>query len=244
MTSTGRITSAAALLAFGLAGCGPSERSPDGFAEADATGAGVEALTYEMASFQSEVRATLEQIRFDVQSLQAEISEDFEERWAELARTTEETQAELLGDLDRLAVASVEEAAEIRRAASERLAELEGEVARSEVETAEDAGRLSEAVSQHVQLLASDLDDLRRVASGPVPGDPTPDLWAAPPLAPETVTELEVRLEQVQVAALTTLEAGEEAFEEAREELGGAVAELTREVRKHWYAVRWQAEAE
>jgi hypothetical protein len=250
MTSTRRISAAVALLATGLTACTPSERPAAEGAGEDATMA---VLTSEMAAFQTEVRATLDQIRFDVQAMQAEITGDFEERWVELARATDQAEAEMLGDLDRLAVATAEEADEIRRAASDRLAELEAEVVRSEVETAQDAESIGEAVTQHLEALASDLEELRRVATEipAAPGEPTEspamaEREAGPEVGvdPETVAALDARLEEIRVAALTTLEAGDETVEEAREELGEALAEVTREVRRHWYSARWQAEAE
>lgn len=245
-----RIAPALTLLALTMGACGAPDREV-AFQDDQEPAVTLSAAQWE--DFRNEVRSSLEGIRMEVEGLAA--ATPGEERVVELARSTEETREEVMVELDRLATASADEARDIRRAASERLAELEAEVARNDVATSTTAEELSGSLEARLTGLSSDLEDLRQVAMDVPPYDPeapppaTTDPAMTPPpavamdLSVEELAELEGRVAELRTVAMAAATAPQDELEDARDDLGDALADITREVRKHWYAARWNADA-
>ncbi len=250
MKRTIRTTILATFAALTAAACGPSEERGDqwaedvpGFSEA---GAHLETL-------RAEVEATLNELRDEIDQMREELRDEPNEHLTRVSAQVEQTRGEVLSELRRLETADMEEAHRIRERASERIAELEADVVRSELDGARDPGTLSEKVDGRLAELESDLIELERYVADR-PRDPAdehamerarefpPEDRAAVARAPVQTLDRE-ELGNLWEALMETREEAalisEGEFEDKREELSDRVAELTREVRKHWHSANW-----
>jgi hypothetical protein len=228
-----------ALLVVWAAACAPGDREP--VDEPETMG---EPTSAELAAFRQEVGEALEALRYELQGMRERVAAAAPEEWEELSSTADRAQVEVMSAVDRLAEATAEEAREIRRAATERLAELEAEVTRSNLETMEDPEALRMVAEGQLDVLAADLTAIEERAmekAGEVGAQDPEAPGPAPALT--KVAELEANLHELRASTAEVAEAAGEEFAQAREALSEGVSELTLEVRRLWYAVRWDVDA-
>lgn len=231
-----------ALVATGAFGCGPSQEAEEStMQEVDrATVSASESMREELAAFRTEVGSALSQIRHELMTLQEDMAAGSREELTELSDSAAQATSDLMSDLQRLDYATAEQARAIQRAATTRLADLEGQVAEGQVAASKDADELAKVVDEQLEHLESDLDNMdQSVMSQP----PTDDRGARPE-GELQIARLRHQIDNVRSEAveidgdITPAE-----LELRRVELGDAIAELTREVRREWYTLRWELDA-
>ncbi len=194
----------------------------------------------EFAEFRGEVVESLDEIRTELDEMRDSVRVETTEAWVELSGAAERTRDEVMADVDRMSRATAEEARQIQMSAGERLAELESEVARRDIVAADDAPSVIEAINEHLVDLEADLDALREE---PAPGDTIPPVSVPPDprsLASQNdLTSMRERLAEIRMELDGITLESEQDFAETRDELGKEVAELTRDIRREWYEVRW-----
>lgn len=216
-----------------LFGCGPGDEADQPTAE-------------ELEEFRSEVNQALEAIRIELETLQERLVDEAPDQWVRLTNVAEDTREELNRHLERVDAATADEAREVRQVASEHLARLEAEVVRSDLKLTEDPIELRETAEGHLFMLEGSLHALHdQAAAAPGQADAPESSGRDAPVAltPEKVAELEERLERVRETAATVAEAPEAEFAEVREEVSLLMAELTEDLRKAWYLMRWESGA-
>jgi hypothetical protein len=224
---------AAAFLAFACSpgADAPEEMPPD---EVEPT-----TTSQELEEFRGEVAESFDEIRAELAEMREAVQAESAETWEDLSGSAERASDEVMADIERLRTATAEEAEQIQTAAGDRLAELEAEVARRDVENSPDSGSLIEAMNERLTELEADLDAIGAHtgmgATPPPPGTPTDQSMVTEQEIMDLRTRISDARAELEQAAMAT---GAE-FEAAREELGEELAELTRDVRREFYEVRW-----
>jgi hypothetical protein len=259
----------ATLVALAVAACSPAGDRSDGWADDETTVHSERAspeVRAQIASMRSDVESILNDFRAELDGLRDQMQGEPNERLTQASARVEETRGEVLSDMEQLETADVDEARRIRDRASARLAELEGDVARSELEASHDAQTLTQRVEQRLADLESDLTDLERAAvlqnrddedSGWFNDDEQVerDRRATEVSQAERVRAQQYRhspdTDEVDSLREELAEVREEAarfpaqardgddFESLRDDLSGRIADLTQDIKKHWYALKW-----
>jgi hypothetical protein len=248
-------TSLAAVLALTAVACGPAEDRGEAWNDEDRmTDAPTPEMSAQFATLRAEVDSILEELRAEVEAMGEGLIDEPLERWTEVSSSVEETRGELLSDLDQLRTADRDEALRIRERASERIAELEAEVVRGELELSPDAQTLAERVNHHLSDLESDLTQVAAhivdlSAEGDTARTRAPETRPGTGLGERTRTISADDLERMREDLVELREeaegiperAAEDDFESVRDDLSGSVADLTRDVKRHWYRLEWEA---
>jgi hypothetical protein len=249
-------------------GCGPADERDDRWDD-DVVGAPAPEMTVQVAAVRSDVDAIVDSLRSEIDELSAGARDEPLERWSDVSVKLEETRGEVLQDLDDLDAGETDEARRVRDRAAERIAELEAEVARVDLEFAPDLQAVRTRAEERLAELEDNLSELamyvsdgdRRPGTTPqrdMPADPD-----RPPAAPDRpvttadpertrvahypdldLDQSELRSLQEDLVEARQVASGQDPDEDRdlddlRDELSDSVADLTRDIRKHWHALRW-----
>jgi hypothetical protein len=238
------------------------------------------AMQAQFAQLRSEVDSIVGEIQSEVQARQDQAAGDTLEVWTETATQVTERRGDILVNLDRLDVATAEEARDIRADIASELAQLEAEVVRQEVRhgSATQYQEVAMSIEERLARLEANLDSIAMHAMAYAPGGreidrtgqavdpsrpppPTTDTGMDRTVAtgqtgmtgvgtttdrpddipdPDEIRNMREELQEVrgEVVRLRTA-SGQDEWEEVREDLGNQVGDLTRQVREHWYNVRY-----
>lgn len=251
-------------------GCGPADDRADRWDDDEAMEAAPE-TTVQVAAIRSDVAALADSLRAEIEELRVGAQDEPLERWTEVAAQLEETRGEVLRDVDQVDVADTDEARRVRDRAAERMAELEAEVARAELEFAADRQVLRSRTEERLSELEDNLSELALYVSdadrprGTTPGTTPQRDRPADPDRPATATPEQTRVmaatydldldsselrnlqeDLVEAQQLASERAADEDrdLDDLRDELSDQVADLTRDVRKHWHALRWSGHSQ
>lgn len=266
------------LLALGAGACGTDTGEEFETPETDdAALLPSPAMQAEFGELRSEVYSIVSTLREQVDSLQRQAAGDTLEAWTQAATLIQESEGEMLMELDRLNTAGVEEAMDIRSDIASELAGLEGDVVRRQVRFTAGPGftDVALALEERLSSLEQNLDSIatrtqsyggsdrmqiqrpggqatdESVQMPPHPGDTAMGRATAGDLGDrmgqwddfpdaERIRELrdEIREVRGELSGLREADNMEE-WNDAKEEIAEEVAELTRQVREHWYNVRY-----
>ncbi len=254
-------------LAVAGVGCGPADNDVDRWDDDELAEAPSPQTTVQVAVMRGDVDVILDSLRAEVDGLRAGAQDEPLERWTDVAAKVEETRGDVLQDVDEVDVADADEARRVRDRAAERIAELEAEVARAELEFAADRQALRDRTDERLSELEENLTELARlvpasdrpqdVAPGAVPPEAqAPETDPADPAAapeqtrvmtaahdldldPSEVRGLQEDLVEAQQLAAERVADEDRDLDDLRDELSDRVAELTRDIRKHWHAFQW-----
>lgn len=255
MKGTKRTTLFTTLAVLAAVACEPAENGPDRWTDDPEARTPTPEMRAQMNELRAEVESVLNELRTEIDQLR-ELAREEEprERVTRVATRYEETRGDIMSDLEEARTADDhDELRRVRDRTSERLAELEADVVRAELETTRDAGTLSQRVEQQLSALESDLAEIRaRVAERPR----SPEAREEPGVRDrvegwfdDDIDEREIEnlrddlMELRQEAARIQERVRDDDFESVRDDLSGNVADLTQDVRKHWYALRWMGDA-
>ncbi len=251
------ISAGAAILLIGSA-CGAAEEPIDDWQFDERTETPSPEVMTQLASVRSGATETLDELRTDIEYRRNGADDESLERWSEVATRLEEARGEVLREVDGADPADPDDAARLRDRAAEWVAEVEAEVVRVEVEFAETPAALRERADERIAELEGNLSELRMVVAL---GAPEADSDAAVTpvgtaqdwtrdeqqhlirhpfdLDASALRDLEEELAEAREMAMAAATDREDDFDEVREELGDALADLTREIRQHWLALKW-----
>lgn len=251
-----------ALFAITAVGCGAPERGEDPAVRTDTLIVSADQeIRSHFEAFRREASATLDELRSDMDQMREELGAEFDEWMADVTVRLQETQQEVQADLARLESVTVSEAEDIRRRASERLSESEAELAEGEVRAARDPEEVAVRTEERLEDLEATLDSLDAriqglsagVAEEPeqpmeeneeaiAPDDHVAVDRAGSDLDPAEVAALRAELNELRARAFQLRAEVDEDWEDTRDSLADELAELTRDVRRQWYAAKWDRE--
>jgi hypothetical protein len=251
----------ATVAALALVACQPAEERVDEWTDDNAA---VEAeapspeMRAQLEAFRADVDSVLSELRSEIEEMREGLREEDTDRWTQVSTRVEETRGDVLEDMDRLETADEDEARRIRDRASERIAELEADVVRSDLELTRDAQTFAQKMDEHLTELESDLAELgAHAAQRPEDvdrrddGDPDPDAaerirdavdWTGE-LDEQEIENLREELIELreEMARVPERAAEDNGFESVRDDLSGRVGDLTEDIKRHWYAMKWDA---
>ncbi len=246
-----------ALLA--VAACSPSE-------DRTMTERGVDTLTVhqpssamqaQFAAFRAEVETAATDLRSEVEASREEMTGEDLEIWNDASEWVEEARVELMTGLDRLDRAGADEASAIRDDIASDLAEMEAESARREIRIDTTVDRTAQAIEERLNELEGNLEEISAhrqmtMNQGPADGHADPEAYAMRFPRSDSMgvmhrsegdADVEALREEIRsiredvVYLNTTEDQGELA--DVREGLSDRVAELTEDVKRHWYNARY-----